>query len=157
MHLGLEVETVGTWTGAYPASGARTVDRRWRQSARNVRTIAERIRRHSISIAVQLEALLEGVDLRVPLPGGAGSIAVMGLCFDSRKAAPGDVFVAFAGAKADGRKFARQAMERGCVAVVSDLDAPEDFNGLWIHVEDGRKALALMARTLFIEAARAVR
>jgi len=80
----------------------------------------------------------------------------MGLCFDSRKAAPGDVFVAFAGAKADGRKFARQAMERGCVAVVSDLDAPEDFNGLWIHVEDGHKALALMARTLFIEAARAI-
>ncbi len=90
------------------------------------------------------------------MPAAAGAIAVTGLCFDSRKAAPGDVFVAFAGAKADGPKFARQAMERGCVAVVSELTAPEDFDGLWVEVTHGRKALATMARTLFLEAARAI-
>ena len=90
------------------------------------------------------------------MPAAAGAIAVTGLCFDSRKAAPGDVFVAFAGAKDDGRKYARQAMERGCVAVVSELAAPEDFDGLWVEVAHGRKALATMARTLFFEAARAI-
>ena len=94
--------------------------------------------------------------MRASLPAAAASIAVAGLCFDSRMAAPGDVFVAFAGTKADGRKFARQAMDRGCVAVVSDLEAPPDFVGLWIQVEHGRKALAKMARTMFERTASAI-
>jgi UDP-N-acetylmuramoyl-L-alanyl-D-glutamate--2,6-diaminopimelate ligase len=96
------------------------------------------------------------VELRAPMPADVGKTAVRGLCFDSRKAAPGLVFAAFAGAKADGRKFAVQAMERGCVAVVSDLDAPEGFSGPWIPVAHGRKALARMARTFFHEAAQAI-
>jgi len=116
----------------------------------------EEIRSHSIPISVQLDALLEGVALRAPLPEAARTLRVSGLCFDSRKATRGTLFAAFAGAKMDGRAFARQAMERGCVAVVSELGAPDGFDGLWIQVEHGRKALARMARTFFAEAARAI-
>ena len=90
------------------------------------------------------------------LPEEAKALEVTGLCFDSRKAAPGHIFVAFAGTKTDGRMYARQAMEHGCVAVVSELEAPADFAGTWIRVEHGRKALARMARTMFFEAARAI-
>ncbi|MBK7928279.1 MAG: UDP-N-acetylmuramoyl-L-alanyl-D-glutamate--2,6-diaminopimelate ligase [Bryobacterales bacterium] len=106
---------------------------------------------------MQLESLLAGVALRAPLAEQARGLRVSGLCFDSRKAGEGKVFVAFVGAKADGRAFARQAMERGCVAVVSELEAPADFEGLWIVVEHGRKALARMARTLYAAAAYAIR
>lgn len=95
--------------------------------------------------------------LLAPLPEAARSITASGLCFDSRKARPGAVFAAFAGANASGRQYARQAMESGCVAVVSDLAPPDGFPGMWLRVEHGRKALALMARTFFAEAAAEIR
>lgn len=91
-----------------------------------------------------------------PLPEAARSISVSGLCFDSRKARPGAVFAAFAGEKADGRQYARQAVERGCVAVISDMEPLEGFEGVWLRVEHGRKALGLMARNLFAGALAAV-
>jgi len=111
----------------------------------------------AIPDSLQLDSLLAGVAPRGPLPEQARGVAVSGLCFDSRKAGPGKVFVAFPGAKVDGRVFARQALERGCVAVVSELDPPAEFDGLWIVVEHGRKALARMARTLYAAAADAIR
>ncbi len=72
-----------------------------------------------------------------------------GIAYDSRKVEPGFLFFAFPGAKVDGRVFARQAIERGAVAVVSELEPPEGFDGTWIRVEHGRKALALAARAFW--------
>ena len=48
------------------------------------------------------------------------NITVGGLCADSRKVAPGDVFVALPGANADGRHFIAQAVARGASAVLHD-------------------------------------
>src|SRR5439155_9829018 len=50
---------------------------------------------------------------------------------------------------ADGRQFARAAIESGAVAVASDLSPPENFSGNWIEVEHGRQALALASRNFF--------
>ena len=61
---------------------------------------------------------------------------------------PGVVFCAFAGAKADGNAFARQAMEQGAVAVVSATPPPDGFTGPWIHVAHGRRAMALISRRI---------
>ncbi|MGE5489211.1 MAG: UDP-N-acetylmuramoyl-L-alanyl-D-glutamate--2,6-diaminopimelate ligase [bacterium] len=88
------------------------------------------------------------------LPGAAvperlARVPVAGLAYDSRKIAPGWLFFAFPGAKADGRAFAAQAMARGAVAVVSELAPPDDFNGAWIRVEHGRRALAIAAREFY--------
>ncbi|MER2605856.1 MAG: Mur ligase domain-containing protein, partial [Siculibacillus sp.] len=44
---------------------------------------------------------------------------ITGITADSRKAGPGHVFAALAGAKADGARFAAQAVERGAVAVLA--------------------------------------
>ena len=87
------------------------------------------------------------------LPAGAGGLPVSGLCFDSRKAGPGKVFFAFLGEHADGRDFARAAIGGGCVAVVSELPPPAEFEGLWIRVPHARRTLALMARRLYRGAA----
>jgi len=42
------------------------------------------------------------------------------LCADSRAVAPGDVFVAFPGERADGRRFIADAVARGAVAVLQE-------------------------------------
>src|SRR5579863_8329993 len=102
-----------------------------------------------------IEQILQGVRLRrrvrldqVP-PGDLGKLPVSGLEYDSRRVQPGFLFFAFPGARADGREFARQAIDRGAVAAVSELPPPEGFRGAWIEVEHGRQALALASRNFY--------
>jgi UDP-N-acetylmuramoyl-L-alanyl-D-glutamate--2,6-diaminopimelate ligase len=83
------------------------------------------------------------------LPSSVAALEVRGLACDSRKVAPGFLFFAFPGRRSDGHANAAQAIERGAVAVVSDLPQPDGFAGVWIQVEHGRKALALAARAFF--------
>ena len=45
-------------------------------------------------------------------------VTATSLCADSRAVAPGDVFVAFPGARADGRRFIADAVARGAAAVL---------------------------------------
>ncbi|MGH9628828.1 MAG: UDP-N-acetylmuramoyl-L-alanyl-D-glutamate--2,6-diaminopimelate ligase [Bryobacteraceae bacterium] len=92
-----------------------------------------------------LQELLEGVPLLSQMPAGAANLPVKGLSYDSRKIEPGFLFFAFSGAHVDGRFFASQAVERGAVAVVSELPRPESFDGAWVQVRHGRRALALCA------------
>ena len=76
---------------------------------------------------------------------GVARSTVTGVAYDSRRVAPGHVFVALRGLKADGSAFARQALERGAIVVVSEQDAPADVRDHWVQVSDGRLALALLA------------
>jgi UDP-N-acetylmuramoyl-L-alanyl-D-glutamate--2,6-diaminopimelate ligase len=69
--------------------------------------------------------------------------------YDSRRVAAGYLFFAFPGARVDGREFAAQAVEKGAIAIVSELDAPAGYAVPWIRVEHGRQALALAARTFY--------
>jgi UDP-N-acetylmuramoyl-L-alanyl-D-glutamate--2,6-diaminopimelate ligase len=69
---------------------------------------------------------------------------ITGVTADSRKVAPGFLFAALPGAKADGRAFAAAAVEKGAVAVlagaeIAGLDAPV------ILSTDVRRAYALAA------------
>lgn len=96
-----------------------------------------------------IEEVLQGVQLRKELPGDLGKMPVTGLEYDSRRVEPGFLFFAFAGARADGRAFARQAKEKGAAATVSELAPPEGFAEPWIEVEHGRQALALAARNFY--------
>jgi UDP-N-acetylmuramoyl-L-alanyl-D-glutamate--2,6-diaminopimelate ligase len=93
--------------------------------------------------------LRRGVRLDQVLSGDLGKTPVAGLEYDSRRVQPGFLFFAFPGARADGREFARQALDKGAIAAVSELPAPEGFRGAWIEVEHGRQALALAARNFY--------
>ncbi|HKP87011.1 MAG TPA: UDP-N-acetylmuramoyl-L-alanyl-D-glutamate--2,6-diaminopimelate ligase [Blastocatellia bacterium] len=68
---------------------------------------------------------------------------------DSRACAPGSVFVAIRGEKADAHQFIPQAVERGAVAVISEQGFNDtlaaDSSIAWIQVADARAALALAA------------
>jgi len=70
---------------------------------------------------------------------------VAGIAYDSRAVKPGYVFVALKGQHADGTAFARQAIERGALAIVSQEPAPPDVHVPWVTVGDARFALAVLA------------
>jgi UDP-N-acetylmuramoyl-L-alanyl-D-glutamate--2,6-diaminopimelate ligase len=76
---------------------------------------------------------------------------VTGIGYDSRTVTPGQVFVALKGRNADGTSFARQAIERGAAAVVSEQAAPPGVHIPWAIVEDARLALAVLAATFYRE------
>src|SRR6185369_5614956 len=64
---------------------------------------------------------------------------------DSRACAPGSVFVAIRGEKTDAHRFIPQAIERGAIAVISELATPAQNVLAWIQVENARAALARSA------------
>jgi len=83
-------------------------------------------------------------------PSAAASAGVVtGIAYDSRQVARGQVFVALKGLRADGAAFARQAIERGAAAIVSEQPAPPGVNIPWATVEDARLALALLAAAFY--------
>ncbi|MCM2305518.1 MAG: UDP-N-acetylmuramoyl-L-alanyl-D-glutamate--2,6-diaminopimelate ligase, partial [Elusimicrobia bacterium] len=76
---------------------------------------------------------------------GSVDIPISGLRHDSREVVPGDLFFAMPGAKTDGNRHARQALDNGAVAVVSELEPPPPpavMKGTWIQVEDIALAMA---------------
>ena len=83
--------------------------------------------------------------------------AVTGVAYDSRAVTPGQVFVALKGQHADGTSFARQAIERGAAAVVSEQAAPDGVHVPWAIVEDARLALAVLAAAFYRDPSREMR
>jgi UDP-N-acetylmuramoyl-L-alanyl-D-glutamate--2,6-diaminopimelate ligase len=77
-------------------------------------------------------------------------LALTGIASDSRKVKPGDLFVAMAGAKADGAHFARVAASAGALAVAAEqtLEGLPD-NVAFVQVADARRALARCAAAFF--------
>ncbi len=96
-----------------------------------------------------LGEILAGVRLKTPVSPQLSPIRLEGLDYDSRRVKPGYLFFAFPGARADGRQFAQDAVERGAAAVASESPAPGGFPAAWIEVEHGRQALALASRNFY--------
>lgn len=97
--------------------------------------------------APRLDELLRGnAELPFCPPGDAPRIT--GLTADSRAVAPGSIFAALPGAKADGRAFIAEAVARGAAAVLAPSGTvwPEGVTPRPLLVAaDPRRALALLA------------
>lgn len=70
---------------------------------------------------------------------------VIDVTHDSRACRPGSVFVAIRGEKTDAHHFVPQAIERGAIAVISELAAGNEGVEAWIQVDNARVALARAA------------
>lgn len=92
---------------------------------------------------------LIGADVLVP--PGAGDPQVAGITADSRQVGPGYVFVALAGAKADGTRFIADAVAKGALAVLvaSDAEVGADVSVPVLRSAEPRRELALMAARFF--------
>ena len=66
------------------------------------------------------------------------NLQVTGLCDDSRRVKPGNLFFSMPTEGAEG--FAQMALDAGAVAVVAETPAPEKLTAKWIQVTDVRKA-----------------
>ena len=96
---------------------------------------------------------------RPEVAGSAAALDVVcsGVTHDSRRVAPGAVFVALRGLKADGVTFAAQAIAAGAAAVVAEQAVPASPSGStalagdipWIVVKVARLAIALLAAEFF--------
>ena len=89
-------------------------------------------------------------DLRNATISGSLDSDVQVLTADSRDAAPGVLFAAIRGGKADGHAFIPQALAAGATAILAESAPPEDLPDdiAWIHCGDARRALATLAATL---------
>src|SRR5688572_10251807 len=82
--------------------------------------------------------------------GGVSAAEVTGVTSVSRKVAPGMVFVAVAGSKADGASYAADAAKRGAAAIVAARSASVSSDGTPVLlVDDPRLALAKLAAMIF--------
>ncbi len=79
-----------------------------------------------------------------------GAFEIAGVSADSRKIKPGFLFVAIAGAKADGALFAKQAAAAGTAAIAAQQRVDGiPANVAFIHVNNARRALALAAAKFY--------
>jgi UDP-N-acetylmuramyl-tripeptide synthetase len=79
---------------------------------------------------------------------GESEKQVTSVTHDSRQAGVGSLFVAVQGLTMDGHRFVPDVMRRGAVGVISELDAPEEFRGVWLKVKNARASLAKAAAVI---------
>src|SRR6476659_1635116 len=82
---------------------------------------------------------------------------VTSICQDSRAAAPGALFVAVKGSKADGAQFAKDAIAKGAGAVASEEDLEVPAGVTLVRVPDARRAVATMAARFHGDPSRSMR
>jgi len=80
-----------------------------------------------------------------------GDREISGIAYDSRRAAPGYLFVAIQGEKTDGNLFVAEAVARGAAAVLSEQPRPPELPEVfpWIQVGNARRSLAHSSANFF--------
>ncbi len=83
---------------------------------------------------------------------GPLDVVVKNLRHDSREVKDGDIFFAIPGSKTDGNRHAQEALKKGAIAIVSELDWPPPptlLPGSWIQVADVSEAMGRYADEFF--------
>ncbi|MBA2174268.1 UDP-N-acetylmuramoyl-L-alanyl-D-glutamate--2,6-diaminopimelate ligase [Halobacillus locisalis] len=95
---------------------------------------------------MNIEALLEHIRF-YRTTSSIRSLKVEGISMDSRVTSPGDLFICIRGIKADGHRFASQAVARGAVAIVAEEMIQTKVPV--ILVNDTSRALAMIASAFY--------
>lgn len=77
---------------------------------------------------------------------GDPELEISGLAYDSRRVAPGFLFVAMRGEKTDGNLYVADAVARGAAAVLSEERVRSDTDIVSVWTPDARTALARIAK-----------
>ena len=95
-----------------------------------------------------LKDILYGVSLLKVI--GSTESEVDAICFDSRKAAPGVLFVAIRGTESDGHAFIEKAIDLGASAILcEELPSQLRENVSYFLVENSAKALGIIASNFY--------
>jgi UDP-N-acetylmuramoyl-L-alanyl-D-glutamate--2,6-diaminopimelate ligase len=100
--------------------------------------------------ALRLDELARELPMATTLAGDAAA-RVTGVRHDSRAVAPGDLFVARAGARADGARFVADAVARGATAIMAAPGAvdPQALAVPVVFVDDPMSGLAYAASAVY--------
>ncbi|HWV43937.1 UDP-N-acetylmuramoyl-L-alanyl-D-glutamate--2,6-diaminopimelate ligase [Pseudorhodoplanes sp.] len=93
---------------------------------------------------MKLSEILAGLG---PIDSAAAAIDIGGVTPDSRAVKPGDLFVAIAGARDDGLRFAEDARKAGAAAIVAERGGPSAGIPI-VVVPNARQALSVAAARL---------
>jgi UDP-N-acetylmuramoyl-L-alanyl-D-glutamate--2,6-diaminopimelate ligase len=80
---------------------------------------------------------------------GEGDCEISGLCYDSREASAGDLFIAVEGTVSHGNRYVKEALERGAAAVLTDRPLEPSPGAPQVLVEDARRAKAAAAALFY--------
>ncbi|RYE27499.1 MAG: UDP-N-acetylmuramoyl-L-alanyl-D-glutamate--2,6-diaminopimelate ligase, partial [Sphingobacteriales bacterium] len=95
-----------------------------------------------------LKDILYGVSLKQV--SGSTSLEVASICFDSRKAEPGSLFIAVRGTLSDGHDFIDKAIGQGTKAIVCEKFPDTLQDGVsYFLVEDSAKSLGIISANFF--------
>ena len=61
-------------------------------------------------------------EINVLSAAASGDTEITGVCYDSRRVKSGDLFVAVRGYESDGHKYIPMAVEKGCAAVLCQIN-----------------------------------
>ena len=94
---------------------------------------------------------LSDLSARISVPKDAAALVVTGVTADSRTVAPGDLFIAIPGTKADGGRYIADAAARGAVAALAadGADLPSGLGIPVLRTPDPRIALASIAARIY--------
>ena len=98
---------------------------------------------------MQLEELL--AEIKGAKVSGSEEADIGALCYDSRKAAPGSLFIAIRGNSVDGHDFVEKAEEQGVTAILAECERPINSKVIWIQVTDSRRAMSQLAAKFYGE------
>jgi UDP-N-acetylmuramoyl-L-alanyl-D-glutamate--2,6-diaminopimelate ligase len=100
---------------------------------------------------MKLGELVSALAVNRPAPGPWSQREVIAVVQDSRRAAPGSLFVAVRGFHSDGHQFISQAVGQGAIAVVAEASATVAAipDTPVFRVPDSRKALAQLAAKFY--------
>lgn len=92
--------------------------------------------------------ILYGVSLKQVL--GSTDLDVSSVCFDSRQAQTGALFIAVRGTLSDGHQFINNAIDQGVVAIVCEIFPEHIHKGVsYFLVENSARALGLIASNFY--------
>jgi len=96
----------------------------------------------------ELNELLEGVKVLEQI--GSGSTEVDSVCFDSRQAVAGSLFVAVRGTVTDGHNFIDKAISQGTsIIVCEEIPSEAKSEVIFVRVQDSAVALGQIASNFF--------
>lgn len=100
-----------------------------------------------ISKSIQSVSLVTNTELK-----GDGSVIITGLSHSSKSIQPGDLFIALPGTNFHGANFANDAIEKGAVAVLTDLSGLAQINGVPVIISDNpRRAAGIISAWFYDE------
>ena len=95
-----------------------------------------------------INELIKKADLPVIARGGEGNPDITDICYDSRNARPGSLYVSIAGTRVHGDVFIDDAISRGASAVLSENLHTED-RFIWVQSVGLRSALGKLGMALW--------